>query len=101
MGTSLIFTRVSNYERQRDELHDKVTYLKSQTMRNNRIFTNITEDNATGSEPAEVLERKLRVHMKSALKLSRFMRVHRSPGHPIPVKTRNIVAMFKFCQDRE
>ncbi|KAH3750261.1 hypothetical protein DPMN_184781 [Dreissena polymorpha] len=53
MGTSLISTRVSDLERQCDELHDEVTYPQSQTMRNNLIFTNITEDNATGSEPAE------------------------------------------------
>ncbi len=46
--------------------------------------------------------------MKSALNLSkdmvdgiRFERVHRSPSHPIPGKTRNIVAKFTYFQDRE
>ena len=108
MGSTLMSTRVSDLERQRDELHAEVTYLQSQSMRNNLIFTNIPEDNSTGNEPAEVSERKLREHIQSALKLSRdmvdsirFERVHRSPGQPIPGKIRNVVAKFTFFQDRE
>ncbi|KAH3853515.1 hypothetical protein DPMN_096040 [Dreissena polymorpha] len=106
MGSTLMSTRVSELERQRDKLYEEVTYLQSQSLRNNLIFTNIPEDNLTGNESAEVSEQKLRDHLKSALKLStenvdaiRFDRVHRSPGHPITGKTKNIVAKFTIYEN--
>ncbi|KAH3824634.1 hypothetical protein DPMN_126471 [Dreissena polymorpha] len=59
-------------------------------MRNNLVFTNIPEDNSTGSEPPEVTERELRNHLEEKLKIAketadamRFERVHRSPSHPV------------------
>ncbi|KAH3842628.1 hypothetical protein DPMN_116128 [Dreissena polymorpha] len=78
----------------RDELHEEVTYLQSQSMRNKNIVKQCTET-------AEVTKRKLREHMQTALKLCkditdfiRFERVHRSSGHPITGKNRNIVTKF-------
>ncbi|XP_052812861.1 uncharacterized protein LOC128240302 [Mya arenaria] len=100
--------RMATLEKQREELRDDVAYLKSQSMRNNLIFTNIPEDNSTGNESAEVTEDKLRQHLQDTLKLAketvesiRFERVHRSPGQPVPGRIRNIVAKFTFFKDRE
>ena len=42
--------RVQELEKQRDTLRDNVTYLQSQSMRNNLIFTGVSEDNSNGSE---------------------------------------------------
>ncbi|XP_052217926.1 uncharacterized protein LOC127835529 [Dreissena polymorpha] len=95
-------------EKERDTLRDNVSYLQSQSMRNNLIFTGVTEDNSTGNEPPEVTERKLRQHLQDAFKIAhevvdtiRFERVHRSPGSPISGKVRNIVAKFTFFKERE
>lgn len=85
-----------------------MAYLKSQSMRNNLVFTNIPEDTAGGNESVEATERKLRQHFQDALKIAketadsiRFERVHRSPGYPVPGKLRTIVAKFTFFKDRE
>lgn len=108
METVLLSTRVADLEKERDELREDLTYMKSQSMRNNLIFTNIPEESGTDIEAAEVTERKLRQHLQSTLKIAketadriRFERVHRTPGHRIPGKTRSIVAKFSFFQDRE
>ncbi|XP_052766903.1 uncharacterized protein LOC128207802 [Mya arenaria] len=100
--------RVNVLEKQRKELRDDVAYLKSQSMRNNLVFTNVPEDNSSGNEPADVTENKLRMHMQETLKIAketaesiRFERVHRSPGQPRQGKVRNIVAKFTFFKDRE
>ncbi|XP_052762354.1 uncharacterized protein LOC128204998 [Mya arenaria] len=108
VDASVMAERVTMLERQREELRDDIAYLKSQSMRNNLVFTNIPEDNATGSEPADVTEAKLRNHLHETLKIAketanamRFERVHRSPGQPVVGKIRNIVAKFTFFKDRE
>ncbi|XP_052820392.1 uncharacterized protein LOC128246240 [Mya arenaria] len=108
MGTGLLSSRVAALEKQREELRDDLTYMKSQSMRNNLVFTNITEDNSNGNEAVDVTERKLRKHLQDALKIAketvesiRFERVHRTPGQPIAGKVRNIVAKFTFFQERE
>ncbi|XP_052784275.1 uncharacterized protein LOC128220063 [Mya arenaria] len=87
---------------------DDVPYLQSQSMRNNLVFTEVPEDNTSGSEAAEATERKLRQHLQDAFKIARemaesiwFERVHRSPGAPVTGKIRNIVAKFTFFKDRE
>ena len=101
-------SKVSYLEKERNNLKDDVAYLKSQSMRNNLIFTNVPEDNSSGNESAEVTERRLRDHLHEKLKIAketaesiRFERVHRSPGHPITGKVRTIVAKFTFFKDRE
>ncbi|KAH3779206.1 hypothetical protein DPMN_180688 [Dreissena polymorpha] len=77
-------------------------------MRNNLIFTSVSEDNICGNESPEVTERKLRQHLHDALKLAketvsgiRCERVHRSPGQPVPGRVRTIVAKFTYFQDLE
>jgi hypothetical protein len=77
-------------------------------MRNNVVFTNVPEDNASGSEPVEITERKLRKHLQDALKIAkettdsiRFERVYRSPGHLVTGKLRSIIAKITFFKDRE
>jgi predicted nucleic acid-binding Zn-ribbon protein len=108
METSLLSSRVVALEKQREELRDDLTYIKSQSMRNNLVFTNVAEDNSSGNETYEATEKKLRQHLQDALKISketaesiRFERVHRTPGQPIVGKVRNIVAKFTYFQDRE
>lgn len=105
---ALMTERVSRLEKQRDDLRDDVAYLKSQSMRNNLVFTNIPEDNTSGNEPADVTESKLRQHLQEKLKLAketaesiRFERIHRSPGHPVQGRIRNVIAKFTFFKDRE
>ncbi|KAH3798562.1 hypothetical protein DPMN_152162 [Dreissena polymorpha] len=41
--------RVQELEKERNTLRDNVSYLQSQSMRNNFIFVGVTEDNSTGS----------------------------------------------------
>ena len=103
----MITLLIWHQEKQREELRDDVAYLKSQSMRNNLVFTNIQEDNSTGNETAEITETKLRNHLQEKLKIAkyiadtiRFERVHRSPGQPVSGKIRNIVAKFKYFKDR-
>jgi hypothetical protein len=108
MGAALLSSRVAELEKERSELRDDLTYMQSQSMRNNLVFTNIPEADGTENETADVSEKKLRQHLQSALKIAketaesiRFERVHRTPGHRLKGKTRNIVAKFSFFQDRE
>ncbi|KAH3719801.1 hypothetical protein DPMN_062675 [Dreissena polymorpha] len=93
MGSALLSSRVADLEKQREELREDVVYLLSQSMRNNFVFTNIPEDNASGNETSEESEKKLRQHLETALKLTKetvgsikLERVHRTPGHPTPGK---------------
>ncbi|KAH3775679.1 hypothetical protein DPMN_177085 [Dreissena polymorpha] len=86
-----VTSRVEHLEKERDNLRDDMAYLKSQSMRNNLIFTGIPEVN---SETSEVTETKLRAHLQNAMKIAKEVvdsmqleRVHRSPGHPTPGKT--------------
>jgi chromosome segregation ATPase len=97
--------RIQDLERQREGLRDDVSYLQSQTMRNNLIFVGIPENNSNGNESPEVTERLLCQHLRDAFKVSqeltdsiRFERVHRSPGAPVADKVRNVITYFK---DRE
>ena len=108
IGAAMLSSRVDELQKERDSLREDVVYLKSQSMRNNLIFTNVPEDNSTDIEKADVTEKKLRQHMKDNLKIAeetadtiRFERVHRSPGQPVPGKIRSIVAKFTFFQERE
>lgn len=106
INVGLMASRVEELEKERDSLRDDVAYLKSQSMRNNLIFTGVTE---TGSnETYEQTEAKLRQHLVDAMKIQkevadniRFERVHRSPSEPQAGKTRSIVAKFTYFKDRE
>ncbi|KAH3777115.1 hypothetical protein DPMN_178552 [Dreissena polymorpha] len=108
VGAAQMAEKVAMLEKQREELRDDVAHLKSQSMRNNLVFTIIQEDNSTVNETAETTETKLRNHLQEKLKIAkdiadtiRFERVHRSPGQPVSGKIRNIVAKFTFFKDRE
>ncbi|KAH3775741.1 hypothetical protein DPMN_177418 [Dreissena polymorpha] len=99
--------RVQELEKERDTLRNNLTYLQSQFMRNNLIFTGIAEVNSTGREPPETTERKLRQHLHDACKIVRdvadsirFERVHCSPDSPISGRITNIVAKFTYFKDR-
>ncbi|KAH3850486.1 hypothetical protein DPMN_092898, partial [Dreissena polymorpha] len=70
VGATKVADRLTQSEKERNELRDDVAYLKSQSMRNNLVFTNIPEDNSTGSEPPEVTERKLRNQLEEKLKIA-------------------------------
>lgn len=106
MSTALLTSRVEELEKERQYLKDDVAYLKSQSMRNNLIFTGVPEIGT--NEGFEQTEAKLRQHLVDALKLTkeeadnmRFERVHRSPSEPISGRTRSIVAKFTYFKDRE
>ncbi|KAH3806176.1 hypothetical protein DPMN_134492 [Dreissena polymorpha] len=99
--------RVQVLVKERDTLREDVSYLQSQSMRSNLIFTPVPEAAGSDIETPEVTEAKLRQHLVSAFKLTqevatslRFERVHRSPGSPTPGKIRNIIAKFSFFKDR-
>ena len=55
----------------RQQLCEEVAYLKSQSMRNNLIFTGIEEDNISGNEPPAVTENKLRAFLQDELKIAK------------------------------
>jgi hypothetical protein len=100
--------KIQGLVKERDTLREDVSYLQSQSMRNNLIFTSVPEAIENGVETPEKTEEKLRQHLVSAFKLSedmvtsiRFERVHRSPGSPTQGKIRNIVAKFTYFKDRE
>ena len=91
------------------KVNDSLLYVQSQSMRNNLVFTGITED---PHERPEVTERKLCQFMVEKLKLAqdvvdgfRLERVHRmgdySGRNVATNKPRNIVAKFLQFKDRE
>lgn len=91
------------------KVNDSLLYVQSQSMRNNLIFTGITED---PREKPEVTESKLRQFMVEKLKLAQDMvdgfrleRVHRMGDYSVRAgasnKPRNIVAKFLQFKDRE
>lgn len=106
INVALMSSRVEELEKERVSLKDDVAYLKSQSMRNNLIFTGVPEvGNNENYEQTEVI---LRQHLTDAMKLTkevvnniRFERVHRSPSEPKPGRIRSIVAKFTFFKDRE
>ena len=106
MSTVLITSRVEIIEKERESLKEEIAYLKSQTMRNNLIFTGISEIGE--NESPHQTEEKLRCHLVDVMKLCeefaqsfKLERVHMSPSEPIRGKIRSIVAKFTFFKDRE
>ena len=97
-------SKVDVLEQQKEELRDEVTYLQSQSMRNNLIFDNIPED---AHETHEQTEKIIRDFIKDKLKLAQsivdemdFERVHRM-GYKQGSRIRKIVAKFHRFKDRE
>ncbi|KAH3792376.1 hypothetical protein DPMN_145871 [Dreissena polymorpha] len=80
-----VTSRVEHMEKERTDFRDDLSYLKAQPMRNNHIFTGVSENNTTENETPEVMEKKLREHLHSALTIQKevadtmkFERVHRT-----------------------
>ena len=91
-------------EKERDSLKNDVTYLQSQSMRNNLIFGNI-EESATRvfEDSEEIIRQFLHDKMKIAKDLvesTNFEQVHRI-GQRSDRKRRTIVAKFASFKDRE
>lgn len=106
INVAMMTSRVEELEKERDGLKDDVAYLKSQSMRNNLVFTGVPE--VGGNESYEQTEAKLRQHLVEAMKLAqetvnsiKFERVHRSPSEPQPGRIRSIVAKFTYFKVRE
>jgi len=97
-------SKISSLEKQRDELKNDLTYLQSQSMRSNLVFTNIPED---PTENPDTTENKLRDFMVDKMKIAQdlvnqmsFERVHRM-GSKVDGKTRSIVAKFTLYKEKE
>ncbi|KAH3696427.1 hypothetical protein DPMN_083892 [Dreissena polymorpha] len=101
-------SRIDELKKVREAMRDDVSYLQSQSMKNNLMFTSDPEDNASGNETPEVTELKLRQYFEDDFLMARefmdsirFERVHRSPGAPTAGKVRNIVTKFSYFEERE
>lgn len=97
-------SKLSMLEKQKENLQNEVTYLQSQSMRNNLLFTNIPE---APSEKYEDTENILRQFMVKEMKVAQdlvdkisFERVHRM-GNKTNGRSRNIVAKFTLFKERE
>ncbi|XP_053400456.1 uncharacterized protein LOC128557270 [Mercenaria mercenaria] len=97
-------SRIDELERENLNLKDKVTYLESQSMRNNLVFGGFPE------ESGENLEDKFRKFLVKDLKLAqnivdsmKLERIHRMgvPSSDGSQRKRNFVVKFTFFSDRE
>ncbi|KAH3792189.1 hypothetical protein DPMN_145680 [Dreissena polymorpha] len=70
VGAAELAERVQDLAKERDTLRENVSYLQSQSMRNNLVFTAKPEANGNVFETPEMTEAKLRQHLVSAFKLS-------------------------------
>lgn len=110
MDTAAATKRIEQLEKERQNLQDSVTYLQSQSMRNNLIFGNIDEE---ANEKPERTEQILRTFLVNKLNLSQELvdnikteRVHRMgpPGNHRGTndrRPRRIVCKFNMFTDRE
>ncbi|XP_053378573.1 uncharacterized protein LOC128548171 [Mercenaria mercenaria] len=102
--------RIENLEKKNVEMKESLTYMQSQSMRNNLIFGGIKEETNENPEKTETI---LRNFMVEKLQLARELvanmkieRVHRM-GPPAQdqterqTKIRRIVCKFNLFQDRE
>ena len=87
------------------QLKDDLTYIQSQSMRNNLVFGNIFEKESERPEQTEI---ELRKFMMEKLKIAQdlvnkiqFERVHRMGQKEENGKHRNIVAKFTLFKDKE
>jgi len=62
-------------KKKRDTLRSDILYLKSQSVRNNLVFTGVSESLSSGHEAAEMTKRKLRAHLYEALHLADSVRL--------------------------
>ena len=99
--------KVLNSERERDMIRNEVVYLQSQSMRNNLLFTNISEAQGGVTETQSETESKLRELLETKMKIAHdivksivFERVHRT-GRKTESRSRSIVAKFALFKERE
>lgn len=100
----LLNDKIVHLEKERDELNQEVTYLQSQSMRSNLLFSNIQESAPGNYEDTEA---KIRDFMIEKMKLAKEVvdqiemeRVHRV-GEKIPGVCRKIVVKFLKYKDKE
>lgn len=103
-AVGLVNDKVVTLEKENESLKENLTYLQSQSMRNNLIFTNIPEEEAETNERSE---NKLREFIKDNLKAAqdivdgiKFERVHRM-GQKSANYPRKIVAKFHEFKEKE
>ena len=96
--------RVVDLERQREELRSDLVYMQAESMRNNFMFSNISDELVEGQDDCE---KKVRQFLVSKMKLAqdmvadmKFERVHRM-GQKQNGRIRNIVAKFHEFKDKE
>lgn len=97
-------TKINSLSDERVKMEDNLLYMQSQSMRNNLIFTNITE---SVNEKPEESERLLRTFLVEKCQIAqsivneiKFERVHRM-GRTRSGGPRDIVAKFSLFKDRE
>lgn len=100
----MVNSKVVDLEKKNEMLNNEVTYLRSQSMRNNLLFSNIPEPRDETAEQCEATVRKF-IHEK--LKVAKdlvdklgFERVHRFAGR-VGDQPRKIVAKFTLFKERE
>ena len=94
-------SKVRGLEQQREEMQADIVYMKSQSMRNNLIFTHIAESENEDCEKKikEFIMSKMKVG-KECVDRMKFERVHRM-GMRKPDRARNIVAKFHNFKDKD
>ena len=99
-----LYGKVVSLESEKQSLKDEIVYLQAQSMRNNLVFSNITE---TENETNEEAEEKLKVFVTEKMKVAKdiadklvFERVHRM-GVKRQGVNRSIVAKFHNFKERE
>ncbi|KAH3722264.1 hypothetical protein DPMN_065220 [Dreissena polymorpha] len=64
-------SQIDELKKEREATRDDDSYLQSQSMRNNLMFTSVPEDNASGNETPEMTERNLGQHFEDAFHIAR------------------------------
>ena len=103
-ASGLMQDKLTQMEKERDKLKDQVTYLQSQSMRNNLIFCGIPD---VQNEKPEETESKLRQFIEDKLEIAhetvsdlKIERAHRM-GPFAHDNTRKIVCKFNMFTERE
>lgn len=101
-------SKLESLEKENDQIKEDLSYLRSQSMRNNLIFGGISE---SLNEKATETENKLREHLVNklglaqdtvdALKIERAHRMGYQSTDPSKLINRKIVCKFAYFKDRE
>lgn len=97
--------KIAQLEKQKSTMKEELNYLQSQSMRNNLIFSNISEERNETNERSEQI---LRDFMVDKLKMAQdmvseiqFERVHRIGQTKMDGKSRQLIAKFTLFKERE